>query len=352
MKLLDAAERLPVHAHPDRAFAREAFDSPFGKTEAWIVLDTRNGEAEVWVGLREPVEPGRYLEWIAEQDVERLLHSLNRISVRPGDVVYVPAGVPHALGAGVLIAEFQEPTDFSFLCEWRGFPIRPEDSHLGLGWSAAVQALDLSAHEPQLALPPESRAFFSVSQRAEATGRFAVLLVVEGEGRIDGAPRVQVMPSPYLPPPSALGWKAIVRVLHCLGSGSGSLGGRTPAATSAWPSHSPAGTSVAFTPPKSNASPKRSSGTRRPTNARARPAIAGGHGRAPRRPRAVLPVRVHAAAAATPSTTRSASSRWLRLQGMVWAHVEATPMIGPPSRAGSIPIARKCVLEPGLAPGR
>ena len=41
VKLLDAAERLPVHAHPDRAFAREAFDSPFGKTEAWIVLDTR-----------------------------------------------------------------------------------------------------------------------------------------------------------------------------------------------------------------------------------------------------------------------------------------------------------------------
>ncbi len=55
VKLLDAAERLPVHAHPDRAFAREAFDSPFGKTEAWIVLDTRDGEADVWVGLAEPV---------------------------------------------------------------------------------------------------------------------------------------------------------------------------------------------------------------------------------------------------------------------------------------------------------
>ena len=37
VKLLDAAERLPVHAHPDRAFARRAFDSPFGKTEAWLV---------------------------------------------------------------------------------------------------------------------------------------------------------------------------------------------------------------------------------------------------------------------------------------------------------------------------
>ena len=141
----------------------------------------------MWVGLRETVEPERYLEWITEQDADRLLESLNRIPVRAGDVVYVPAGVPHALGAGVLIAELQEPTDFSFLCEWSGFPIRPEDSHLGLGWSEAIRALDLNAHEPLLRLPPEARSFFHADWQVEATGRFAVLLVVEGEGKIDGA---------------------------------------------------------------------------------------------------------------------------------------------------------------------
>ena len=190
VKLLDAAERLPVHVHPDRTFARQMFDSPFGKTEAWIVLDTRDGEADVWVGLRESVEAERYSRWIEEQDTDRLLSSLNRISVRRGDVVYVPAGVPHALGAGLLIAELQEPTDYSILCEWRGFPIRPEDSHLGLGWAAAMAALDLSAHEPVLGLPAEARSFFWADWQLEANGRFAILLVVEGEGRIDGAPAV------------------------------------------------------------------------------------------------------------------------------------------------------------------
>lgn len=188
VKLLDSAERLPVHAHPDRAFAREAFDSPFGKTEAWIVLQTRDDEAEVWVGLREPVEPERYLEWIEEQDVDQLLHSLNKIPVRPGDAVYVPAGVPHAIGAGVLIAELQEPTDLSLLCEWRGFPVRPEDSHLGLGWEVAVHALNLGAHEPVRDLPVEARSFFWADRLLEASGRFALLVVVEGEGRIDGVP--------------------------------------------------------------------------------------------------------------------------------------------------------------------
>ena len=73
VKLLDSAERLPVHFHPDRAFARNEFDSPFGKTEAWLVLDTRRDDAEVWVGLREPVAEETYLTWIAEQDTERLL---------------------------------------------------------------------------------------------------------------------------------------------------------------------------------------------------------------------------------------------------------------------------------------
>jgi mannose-6-phosphate isomerase len=216
VKLLDAAERLPVHAHPDRAFAREAFGSPFGKTEAWFVLDTRDDEAEVWVGLRATVEPERYLEWILGQDADRLLSSLNRIPVRPGDVVYVPAGVPHAIGPGVLIAELQEPTDFSFLCEWRGFPIRPEDSHLGLGWETAVDALDLRAHEPRLGLPPEARPFFFADRELRASGRFSVLLVIDGEGRIDGAP---VRPgTAFVVPAAAEGIRVEgdVRGLRCL----------------------------------------------------------------------------------------------------------------------------------------
>jgi mannose-6-phosphate isomerase len=184
VKLLDSAERLPVHAHPDRAFARSRLDSPFGKTEAWFVLRTRGEAADVWVGLREPVERERYLAWIESQDVESLLDSLNRLAVRAGDVVYVPAGVPHALGEGVLIAEVQEPTDFSLLCEWDGFPIAPEDGHLGLGWDVAVEALDLGAQEPIRSLPAEAAAFFAVDDRAEAAGRFAILLVVEGTGRV------------------------------------------------------------------------------------------------------------------------------------------------------------------------
>ncbi len=188
VKLLDSAERLPVHAHPERAFAQAELGSAFGKTEAWIVLATRADEAEVWVGLREPVERVEYLEWIERQEVDRLLGSLNRLSVRAGDVVYVPGGVPHAIGAGVLLAELQEPTDLSLLCEWRGFPIRAEDSHLGLGWERAVRALDLRAHDPIRELPQEARTFFWADREPQAAGRFAILVVLGGAGAVDGEP--------------------------------------------------------------------------------------------------------------------------------------------------------------------
>ena len=186
VKLLDPVERLPVHAHPDRAFAQARLGSRYGKTEAWIVVGTRDASADVWLGLHEPVEPHVYREWIDRQDREALLGSLFRLTVRTGDVVYVPAGVPHAIGGGALIVELQEPSDFSIVCEWTGFPIDPDAAHLGLGWDVALEALQLDRYEPSLGLPAEAREFFAVDDRAEPAGRFAVLLVLDGEGELDG----------------------------------------------------------------------------------------------------------------------------------------------------------------------
>ena len=187
VKLLDPVERLPVHAHPDREFARANLGSDYGKTEAWLVAATRAEAVDVWLGLREDVEPARYRSWIEEQDAE-VLGSLHRLTLAPGDIVFVPAGVPHAIGGGSLIVELQEPTDFSIVCEWKGFPIAPEDAHLGLGWDQVIAAFRLSAYAPSIGLPDEARAFFAVDERAEPAGRFAVLLVLEGEGELAGEP--------------------------------------------------------------------------------------------------------------------------------------------------------------------
>ena len=221
VKLLDPAHRLPVHAHPSRAFAREHLGSEFGKTEAWIVIATRGDDAEAWLGLREAVASKQYREWIERQDTESLLGSLNHVRAKPGDVLFVPAGVPHAIGGGALIVELQEPTDFSVICEWQGFPISADDAHLGLGWDRALEVLDLSPFTPSLGLPPEARAFFDADDRAEPAGRFAVLLVLEGEGELGGQ-RARAGDAFVIPAAAhTLDARGDLRVLRCLGPENG-----------------------------------------------------------------------------------------------------------------------------------
>src|SRR5262249_37266263 len=191
--------------------------SDYGKTEAWLFVEARDGESEAWLGLREGVDPEEYRSWIDRQDVGALVSSLNRLVVKPGDLIYVPAGIPHAIGGGALSVELQEPTDFSIVCEWSGFPISPDDAHLGLGWDTALDALDLHAFEPSLGLPPESAQFFSVDERAEPGGRFGVLLVVDGEGEVAGE---RVRPGDAFVLPAAcesFEVRGDIQVIRCLG---------------------------------------------------------------------------------------------------------------------------------------
>ncbi len=145
VKLLDAGERLPVHVHPDRAFARQHLSLAHGKTEAWIVLEADEG-ARVRLGFAEPMRPADVRAMAEAQDTEAMVGALVSRPVRPGDAVLVPAGLPHCVDAGLLVLELQEPTDLSILLEWAGFAIDgPRQGHLGLGFDLAYQALRYDA---------------------------------------------------------------------------------------------------------------------------------------------------------------------------------------------------------------
>lgn len=204
VKLLDAGERLPVHFHPDRRFARTHLHGVFGKTEAWIVVEAEPG-ASVYVGLREPTDPDTVAGWVARQDVGAMLAALHPIPVRAGDVVFVPAGTPHAIGAGILVVELQEPTDLSILLEFDRFGVDDGSQHLGLGWPLALRALDYgSAHADDLVHTSSGGEQAGVSsvfsdaanpyfraQRVRPVGgsvllepSFAILVVLAGTGRL------------------------------------------------------------------------------------------------------------------------------------------------------------------------
>ena len=95
--------------------------------------------------------------------------------------------------------------------------IAPVDAHLGLGWDTALDALDLHAFEPSLGLPAEASEFFTVDDRAEPGGRFGVLLVLDGEGELDGE-RVRAGDAFVLPAACELfEVRGDIDVIRCLG---------------------------------------------------------------------------------------------------------------------------------------
>jgi mannose-6-phosphate isomerase len=214
VKILDTGQRLVVHLHPDRDFAARYLGSRYGKTEAWIILDVQRALDDfsagcIYLGFKHDADPAVIRRWVADQDTSAILDSLNKVAVAPGDTCLVPAGVPHAIGAGITLVELQEPTDFSILLEWAGFSIDgAKEGHLGLGFDLALTALDYSGWDPdRLAalrlsrpdaverpgvtrlLPQRADPFFraervDVSAAVTFEPGYAILIVVSGDGRI------------------------------------------------------------------------------------------------------------------------------------------------------------------------
>ena len=191
VKLLHAGQRLPVHAHPDRAFARTRLGHAHGKVEAWHILVG----GDVYLGLREDANPAALVALVDAQAVDELLGLLHRRRVAPGDTVYVPAGMLHAIGPGILLAELQEPEDLSILLEWEGFELDGRThGHLGLGFDTALTAVDHRALAPgdldalvsgggEQALPPAADDYFRLERvqgAATLDPGFAVLIVTHG----------------------------------------------------------------------------------------------------------------------------------------------------------------------------
>ncbi|SDT37662.1 class I mannose-6-phosphate isomerase [Actinoplanes derwentensis] len=195
VKLLDAGQRLPLHVHPGRRFATDHLASPYGKTEAWVIADAKP-DAYVHLGFARDVEPEELAGWVTAQRSAEMLAATNRVPVASGDAILCPAGVPHAIGDGILLVEVQEPTDFSVLLEYQDFGLT--GGHLGLGYDLALQCVDRSAWSPARLetlrgtdhlLPPDADPFFRAHRFHDGDPippGFAVAVTLSGQGRLTG----------------------------------------------------------------------------------------------------------------------------------------------------------------------
>jgi mannose-6-phosphate isomerase len=129
VKYLDAAENLSLQVHPDARYAA-LHPSAHLKTEAWIVVRCTPG-ARVYRGIDPRVTREEFAAALA---AGRALEHITSFEVAPGDCVYLPSGVCHALGGGILAAEVQTPSDTTFrVWDWdRNDPARP--LHLAEAW--------------------------------------------------------------------------------------------------------------------------------------------------------------------------------------------------------------------------
>ena len=110
LKLIDAKDKLSVQVHPDDAYAK-AHENKLGKTEAWVILSAAPG-AELVYGVKEGTTyDALQAASLAGEGVEALLRY---VPVKAGDVYYIPAGMVHAIGGGILLYEIQQSSDVTY----------------------------------------------------------------------------------------------------------------------------------------------------------------------------------------------------------------------------------------------
>lgn len=215
VKLLDSGVRLPLQTHPDRDFARRHLHSDHGKTECWIILGTRRiagRPAFLYYGFRAGATHAAFENAYRRQDVPAMESLLHRVEARPGDVHAIPANLIHAIGAGVFLAEIQEPSDHVFQFDRKGpcWNLNDFQTHMNLGDRRMLATIDYSTPGPaalrrwtrrfapatdregaRSILPAGIREFFgcrhvTARRLSRQAGSFVVGIVISGRGAAAG----------------------------------------------------------------------------------------------------------------------------------------------------------------------
>ena len=126
-KLIDAREKLSVQVHPDDRYA--ASDGDRGKTEMWIVLEAQTG-AGLYLGFEHSISKDEYKGLIERNALETALHF---VPAAVGDTFFLPPGLVHAIGGGLVIAEIQQSSDATYrVYDWGrlGLDGKPRPLHI------------------------------------------------------------------------------------------------------------------------------------------------------------------------------------------------------------------------------
>ena len=155
VKILDARDKLSLQVHPPAAKAAALKGEP--KTEMWFLTDTGPG-AELYVGLRHGATREQFEQKVRDGSVADCFH---RVPVHPGDVMFLPSGRVHAIGAGMVIFEIQQNSDTTYrVFDWNrvGLDGKPRQLHV----AESMDSIDFNDFEPGLVkADPRKRGVFT-----------------------------------------------------------------------------------------------------------------------------------------------------------------------------------------------
>ncbi len=109
IKFIDASETLSIQVHPDDRLAMERHHA-WGKTEMWYIIDSER-DSLIYTGFKRKTSKEEYQKHLDNKTIPDLV---NKTPVKPGDSFFIPAGMVHAIGAGVILTEIQETSDITY----------------------------------------------------------------------------------------------------------------------------------------------------------------------------------------------------------------------------------------------
>ena len=188
LKYLDCNRVLSVQVHPDDAYGANMTVPDRGKTEAWYIVESEP-DSLIYAGLKNGVNRSDLATAVAAGETEKVLHSYHPSA---GDVVFIPAGTVHALGAGLLVAEIQQSSNTTFrLFDWNrmGADGNPRQLHID-------QSLEVSDYDSGPVAPRSSDKSRSGWQQLVECDKFVLQALENGNAAIGGDNRFHIITVP------------------------------------------------------------------------------------------------------------------------------------------------------------
>ena len=188
IKFLDASQNLSVQVHPDAKMAAKLGGNVRVKNEAWYVLSA-GPQGAIYRGLNPGVTRESFAQAIRDGTCDQLL---KRIPVKEGDCYYLPSGTVHALGADVMVAEIQNPSDVTYrVFDWNRVDEstgKPRELHVDL----ALECINFDTPPPDQRRSHVASVWTAVTRLATCES-FVIEKVRMAEGLVQEIPYAELV---------------------------------------------------------------------------------------------------------------------------------------------------------------